>query len=72
MHIYKYMRKRREILDGFSYHITARINRQEFLFESNEIKEMFMNVLRRTKSLISFVFYPIFEVEGDKLGLELY
>ena len=36
------MRKRREILDGFSYHITARINRQEFLFESNEVKEMFL------------------------------
>jgi len=43
------MRKRREILDGFSYHITARINRQEFLFESNEVKEMFMDVLRRAK-----------------------
>jgi len=48
------MRKKREIRDGWSYHITARINRQEFLFESDTIKEMFMDVLRRAKKKYSF------------------
>ncbi len=49
------MRKRREIRDGFSYHITARINRQEFIFESNEIKQMFMDVIRRAKGRYHFL-----------------
>ncbi|MDA3940978.1 MAG: transposase [Spirochaetia bacterium] len=48
------MRKRRELIDGFSYHVTARINRQEFLFDSDEIKEMFMDVLRRAERKYHF------------------
>jgi len=32
------MRKKREIKNGFSYHITARISRQEFIFDSANIK----------------------------------
>ena len=49
------MRKRRELKTGASYHISARINRQEFLFEPNDIKEMFMEVLRRAKGKYSFL-----------------
>ena len=49
------MRKRREIREGWSYHVTARINRQEFLFESDTIKEMFMVILKRTKEKYSFI-----------------
>ncbi len=49
------MRKKREIKNGFSYHITARINRQEFIFDSANIKEMFMDTLKRAKFKYKFL-----------------
>ena len=49
------MRKKREIRDGFSYHITARINRQEFIFESNEVKKMFIDVILRSRHKYKFI-----------------
>ncbi len=49
------MRKRRELKIGANYHITARINRQEFLFENDYMKEMFMRILRRAKKKYRFL-----------------
>ena len=48
------MRKRRELKEGASYHISARINRQEYLLQSVFIKKMFMAVLERSKRKFSF------------------
>ena len=49
------MRKPRIIKEGWSYHITARINRQEFLFKSDEIKELLMGIIRRAKKKYHFL-----------------
>ena len=48
------MRKRRELKTGASYHITARINRQEYLLQAVFIKKMFMIILKRAKIKYSF------------------
>ena len=48
------MRKPRRIVIGANYHITSRINRQEHIFQSNEVKEMFIKVVQRAKSKYSF------------------
>ncbi len=49
------MRKPRRIKRGSSYHVTARINRQEFIFFSKEVKEMFMLTVRRAKTNYDFI-----------------
>ena len=51
---YVSMRKRRVLIDNHSYHVTARINRQEFLFETKNIKEMLMKVLEESKLKFNF------------------
>jgi REP element-mobilizing transposase RayT len=43
------MRKAREIYIGAEYHVTARINRGEFILESNEIKDLFLEIVKRSK-----------------------
>ena len=48
------MRKQRILIDGHSYHVTARINRQEFLFDKENIKEMFLKVLEEAKLKFNF------------------
>ncbi len=48
------MRKPRKIMQGFSYHIIARINRQEFIFRKTGIKEMFLNIVIRAKQKYQF------------------
>ncbi len=48
------MRKRRELKDGASYHVYARINRQEYLLKSVFIKAMFMVILKRAKKRYNF------------------
>ena len=48
------MRKRRKLKDGSSYHVYARINRQEYLLQSVFIKKMFMIILKRAKRKYSF------------------
>ncbi len=48
------MRKPRILQDGAIYHVTARANRKEMIFDSNEIKELFLEVLRRAKGKYSF------------------
>ncbi|MCK5198249.1 MAG: transposase [Spirochaetales bacterium] len=48
------MRKPRYISVGAEYHVTALINRGEFALESNEIKELFLHIVRRAKKKYSF------------------
>ncbi|MCF6336052.1 MAG: transposase, partial [Spirochaetales bacterium] len=48
------MRKRRDLIEGASYHVYARINRQEYLLRSVFIKKMFMTILKRAKIRYSF------------------
>jgi len=43
------MRKKRELKEGASYHVYARINRQEYLLQTIFIKKMFMTILKRAK-----------------------
>ena len=39
---------------GAEYHVTARINRGEFALESKEIKEMFLQTVKRAKEKYLF------------------
>ncbi len=48
------MRKRRELKNGASYHVYARINRQEYLLHSVFVKTMFMIILKRAKKRYNF------------------
>jgi len=48
------MRNKRHLLTGASYHVISRINRQEFILHSNEIKEMFVTVLKEAKKKYRF------------------
>ena len=48
------MRKSREIYINAEYHVTARINRGEFILESAEIKELFLFIVCRAKKKYSF------------------
>ena len=48
------MRKPRKIEEGVSYHVVSRANRKEYILNSLEIKEMFLQVLREAKIKYSF------------------
>ena len=48
------MRKPRLKKPGSEYHLIARINRKEFIFVENEIKDMFLLFLRKAKSKYHF------------------
>lgn len=48
------MRKPREIYLNAEYHVTAKINRGEFAFESREVKELFLLIVSRAKKKHSF------------------
>ncbi len=48
------MRKPRLLQEGATYHVTARINRNEFLFKSDTIKKMFLHITERAKESHSF------------------
>ena len=43
------MRKSRIIQSGAVYHVVAKANRSEFIFNSKSIKKMFLNLLMRAK-----------------------
>jgi len=49
------MRKPRILRDGYSYHVTALVNRQEHILDSAIIKALFMQVLRKTKRKYRFI-----------------
>lgn len=49
------MRKPRVIVEGATYHVTARINRGEYIFEDNPfLKEMFIDIIHHTHELYKF------------------
>jgi len=48
------MRKNRRLLEGAEYHVTARINRGEMIFLNREDRELFIEILKRTKKKFNF------------------
>ncbi len=54
MPVLVYMRKPRYLQTGADYHVTAKINRGEFVLESKVIKEMFLQTVKRAKEKYSF------------------
>jgi putative transposase len=48
------MRKPRILLDGGIYHVTAKINRGKFIFDSDEIKYLFLDIVKRAKKKYKF------------------
>ena len=48
------MRNNRELVDGAAYHVTAQANRQEFIFNSDIVKEMFLKTIERAKEKYEF------------------
>jgi len=48
------MRKPRVLQDGALYHVTARANRKEMILDSHDMKELFLEVMRRAKAKYAF------------------
>lgn len=48
------MRKRRQVIEGARYHVTARANRREMILRPDEVKALFVRVLLRAKRKYSF------------------
>ena len=48
------MRKRRVLLEGAEYHVTARINRGEKIFLVPEDRDLFIDTLKRAKKKFNF------------------
>jgi putative transposase len=51
------MRKPRILQKEAKYHVSAKINRGEHIFESDEIKKLFMNIVKRSKKKYKFSLY---------------
>lgn len=51
------MRKRREIVSGARYHVVSRANRKEMILQSPQIKDMFMEIIRKAKIKYRFSIY---------------
>ena len=48
------MRRNRLLREGAEYHVTARINRGEIIFQAQEDRELFMEILKRAKKKYNF------------------
>lgn len=48
------MRQKRFLVNGAEYHVTARINRQEYVLEPPAVKVLFLSVLKQAKSRYRF------------------
>jgi putative transposase len=48
------MRKPRKLAEGARYHVIARANRQEFILESDRIKDMLLSVIGRARRRFRF------------------
>ena len=48
------MRKPRVLQIGAKYHVSAKINRGEHIFEPNEIKNLFLEIVKRAKKKYEF------------------
>ena len=51
------MRKPRLLKNGASYHVTARANRQENIFEEKSMKKLFLDTLKAAKKKYKFQMY---------------
>jgi len=49
------MRKPRQLRSDAEYHVVARANRKEFIFESKEMKDLFLSVLKEAKKKYKFL-----------------
>ncbi|MEJ2627197.1 MAG: transposase, partial [bacterium] len=47
-------RKRRKLLQNAKYHVMARANRREMILEAPEMKEMFLEVVKRARKKYKF------------------
>ena len=65
-------RKIRELIPGASYHVCARINRQELIFNTheNEFKKLFMSYLKQAKAKYPFKLYN-FVIMGNHIHLQV-
>ena len=43
------MRKPRQLQKGAKYHVSAKINRNEHIFEPDQMKNLFMEIVKRSK-----------------------
>lgn len=48
------MRKPRQLQDGARYHVSGRANRQEMILHADNIKDLFIDVLKRAKRKYGF------------------
>jgi len=48
------MRKPRQLLEGAKYHVSARANRQEMILHKDEIKDLFLDIVKRAKKKYQF------------------
>ncbi len=48
------MRKKRKLIEGAKYHITARANRSELILNAPKMKGLFLNILKRAKKKYKF------------------
>ena len=48
------MRKPRKVKKNATYHVTALVNRQEFIFRNESIKELFIKTLLQCKQIFNF------------------
>ena len=48
------MRKNRELRKGAKYHVSAKINRNEHIFEPDQIKNLFMEIVKRSKKKFNY------------------
>ncbi|MBN2547065.1 MAG: transposase, partial [Spirochaetes bacterium] len=49
------MRQCRILQKGAKYHVSSKINRSENIFENDEIKKLFMDVVKRAKKKYKFI-----------------
>ncbi|MFP4364968.1 MAG: REP-associated tyrosine transposase [Spirochaetia bacterium] len=51
----------REIVEGADYHVVAKVNRDEYIFEDDKIKDMFLSVVARAKKkyLFEMIYFTI-------------
>ena len=48
------MRKPRKLQDGARYHVTARANRKEMIFDPDPVKDLFLSVIKRAHRKYDF------------------
>ncbi|MCK4907433.1 MAG: transposase [Spirochaetes bacterium] len=48
------MRKPRKLKENAQYHVTARINRGEYILRESKIKDLFLQVVKRAKKKYDF------------------